>query len=383
MRMQCRRQAGGRGFTLVELLVVIAIIGILVALLLPAIQAAREAARRTQCKNNLKNIGLAIHNFYETHKQFPTGGTTPGARIEDYLRDSASQPDEALRKGPPNGPLRQGLCWMFQILPFLEEGAIHSISHKADLQKHVIPLYNCPSRRGPTIGPGQISLVDYAGATAGPARSEIGSNIDNYLSDVMQPTPPAAIVRELFWGCPGCSEGLPGLAFVQTMLNAGTPVQFRGIIQRTDWQIFLPPPAALPEGGRHHGFTKKMTFAKVIDGTSKTMIVSEKWVPPLFHDGSPHVGRAGDDFGWADAWDCNNMRSAMFEIRPDTQGEVPESATGPCDEQHDFPFGSAHSGGVNVLYADGSVGFIAYGVDQETFNRLAHRHDGETLDLEQ
>ena len=62
-------------FTLVELLVVIAIIGILVALLLPAIQAAREAARRTQCRNNLKNIGLAIHNFHDTYKMFPTGGT--------------------------------------------------------------------------------------------------------------------------------------------------------------------------------------------------------------------------------------------------------------------------------------------------------------------
>jgi prepilin-type N-terminal cleavage/methylation domain-containing protein len=82
-----------RGFTLVELLVVIAIIGILVALLLPAIQAAREAARRTQCKNNLKNIGLSIHNLYETYKQFPSGGTYPGARIQDHLRDTGTVPE--------------------------------------------------------------------------------------------------------------------------------------------------------------------------------------------------------------------------------------------------------------------------------------------------
>src|SRR3954451_9773966 len=72
-------------FTLVELLVVIAIIGILVALLLPAIQSAREAARRTQCKTNLKNIGLSILNHVDARKVFPTGGVTYGVLIEDYV----------------------------------------------------------------------------------------------------------------------------------------------------------------------------------------------------------------------------------------------------------------------------------------------------------
>src|SRR5262245_30735833 len=72
-------------FTLVELLVVIAIIGILVALLLPAIQAAREAARRTQCKDNLKNVGLAILNHVDARKVFPTGGVTWGVKIPDYI----------------------------------------------------------------------------------------------------------------------------------------------------------------------------------------------------------------------------------------------------------------------------------------------------------
>src|SRR4029079_8320895 len=91
-----------RGFTLVELLVVIAIIGILVALLLPAIQAAREAARRTQCKNNLKNIGLSIHNLSNTLRYFPTGATEPNPSIASYLKDTYSVPNPLSRVGPPN-----------------------------------------------------------------------------------------------------------------------------------------------------------------------------------------------------------------------------------------------------------------------------------------
>lgn len=376
-----RKQAEDRGFTLVELLVVIAIIGILVALLLPAIQAAREAARRTQCRNNLKNIGVAFHNFYNTHNVFPTGGTQPGANIADYLKDSASQPNAALRKGPPNGPLQQGLGWQYQLLDYLEEGVIKGIVHQSDLEKNVIALYVCPSRRAPTRGPSGISLVDYSGATAGPSRSEIGNAIDTYLSDVRTATPPSNIINEIFWGCTGCSAGLPSLNLVNTMNAQGKPIQYRGILQRCDW--FVPnPPSALPQGGRHHNFTKSMTFAKITDGSSKTLLVSEKWVHPILYDGSAHPGNAGDDLGWADGWDCNNLRSAMFQIRPDSQGAMPESPSGPCDEQHDFPFGSAHSGGVNSLFADGSVHFIAYEVDQETFNRLAHRHDGEISNLE-
>jgi prepilin-type N-terminal cleavage/methylation domain-containing protein/prepilin-type processing-associated H-X9-DG protein len=360
-------------FTLVELLVVIAIIGILVALLLPAIQAAREAARRTQCKNNLKNIGLAIHNFHDTYKIFPTGGTSPGANIEDYLQDTFTQSNPNLRKGPPNGPLKQGLCFFFQILPFLEEGAVHNIAHQADLQKHVIPLYSCPSRRSPTIGPSGISLIDYAGATAGPSRSEIGATVDSYFSDMKLATPPDPKIKEIFWGCLSCGPFVPAAAIVQAQAGAGKPVQFRGIIQRTDWDVATRT---------HTGFTKKINIAKIQDGASKTVIVSEKWVPNVFHDGSAVEGRAGDDLGWADAWDCNNMRSAMFQIRPDSVGEVPQNPSGPCDEQHDFPFGSSHSGGINSLFGDGSVHFIAYEVDQETFNRLAHRHDGETVNFD-
>src|SRR5450631_2470250 len=130
-RLQRRHPA----FTLVELLVVIAIIGILVALLLPAIQAAREAARRTECKNRLKQIGLGILNHVDTYKVFPTGGARYNAVITTYVVN-----------GKPFGPDKQGLGWAYQILPYLEEGAIKGLTTNDQLQKASIPLYLCPSR---------------------------------------------------------------------------------------------------------------------------------------------------------------------------------------------------------------------------------------------
>jgi len=96
MFLKCRRF---RGFTLIELLVVIAIIAILIALLLPAVQEAREAARRTQCRNNLKQIGLAIHNYYETNGTFPPGVV------------------------PPDTKGRRGASWLTRILGYLDENA--------------------------------------------------------------------------------------------------------------------------------------------------------------------------------------------------------------------------------------------------------------------
>lgn len=350
-----------RGFTLVELLVVIAIIGILVALLLPAVQAAREAARRTQCKNQLKQIGLAAQNFHDTYGFFPMGGTQPDPLIDNYLRDTATVSSPASRKGPANGPTEQGLGWMFQILPYLEQDAVQNIVHQSQIQEQIISLYNCPSRRAPAISPGGVSLIDYAGVTAGPSRTEIGNNYDQFLKNI------TGSYWQVFWGSSVLgSQGLPSPAQVAGAKQFGDPIQFRGIIQRCDWQ---PLPAS-QGGGRHVGFMKKVSFAKIADGASNTMLASEKRVMPSLYEG----GSVSDNRGWADGWDYDDLRSAIYPLEQD--GE--ESDTTLHAKIH-YQFGSAHPGGVNALFADGSVTGIAYDVGQELFNQLGHRHDGEVF----
>jgi prepilin-type processing-associated H-X9-DG protein len=205
-----------------------------------------------------------------------------------------------------------------------------------------------------------------------PSRSEIGNAFNNYLND------PVANVGEIFWGCKDCDSTLPNSTTVRKMAADGTPVQFRGIIQRADWSP-VPVTPFNPTGGLVGGFATKMTMAKIIDGTSKTLLAGEKRLRPSEYAGNSTRRDARerqaptfDDRGWADGFDHDHLRSCMFPI--DQDGELPED-----DGDFAFSFGSAHAGGINALFADGSVTTIGYDVDRETFNRLGHRSDGETI----
>jgi prepilin-type processing-associated H-X9-DG protein len=172
---------------------------------------------------------------------------------------------------------------------------------------------------------------------------------------------------EIFWGCPGCSANQGrGLNDLETKYNAGQLPKFPGVIQRSDW-LYTPNP------GRHIGFMPKMTFAKITDGTSKTLVVAEKWV----HSGlTQGIGGQADDRGWTDGWDFDAQRSTL--IRPRSDGEDPVPNGQPTDPLN-YVFGSAHSGGINALFADSSVGFLPFDIDLETFNQLGNRLDGEVI----
>ena len=162
-----RHARTSRAFTLVELLVVIAIIGILIALLLPAVQAARESARRTQCTNNLKQIGLAFHNFQDTHGHLPQG-----SRDGDHRNDSLTACCRA--------QTLHGWCFLYHILPYIEQQPLYDLASEADdptegssgyntkeniVAMQSVPAYFCPTRRDPKdYDSSGFSRADYAGS---------------------------------------------------------------------------------------------------------------------------------------------------------------------------------------------------------------------------
>jgi prepilin-type N-terminal cleavage/methylation domain-containing protein/prepilin-type processing-associated H-X9-DG protein len=358
-RADCRR----RGFTLVELLVVIAIIGILVALLLPAVQAAREAARRTQCTNNIKQMMLAMHNHESAKKCFPSGGIAPYATIENYLTDSKTNPGNP--QGAPLGPDKQGLSWAYQILPYLEESATYDIKRADTLNAIIISAYHCPSKRGPTRSSLGAELMDYAAAVPSRPHSKVGPTNPNYVYVNDDPT----------WGTTGCAIkefwGVVGgdMRFEQpdiqnraaNLLTSKSYVGYMGVIVRSDYCASCTPDKA------NVGWYKRIGFQQITDGASNTMVVGEKRLRPSEYSTDPPPWH--DDWGWKEGWDPDTLRSTICLYGPDAEISMGES--------FGYNFGSAHPGGMNAGFADGSVHSINYDIDRELFNRLGLRADGE------
>jgi prepilin-type N-terminal cleavage/methylation domain-containing protein/prepilin-type processing-associated H-X9-DG protein len=330
-RNKCRTRA----FTLVELLVVIAIIGILVALLLPAIQSAREAARRSQCTNNLKQWSLACLSHHDSLKAFPTGGWL-GIRVDEVPRSLTPPPPAT--NGRPSTLEDQAWGWMYQVLPYIEEQALYD-------QKSDILIYRdgpaaaiCPSRRGKTLhaiwlATGEM-LSDYAGN---------GGDTDKIGTYTAGLTP-----------------------FKITDPRAPRPVIYTGTIITQD--------KGLRESGQLR--TGLLSVRKLTDGTSKTMLVGEKYIPSNKYDG----GAYGDNFAWTRGAEWEGVRFANKHPLNDDPVFNALSPMGelPCDCDG---FGGAHPGGFNVALCDGSVRLVSYDIELRTFQAIANRDDGLSFEL--
>ncbi len=329
------------GFTLVELLVVIAIIGILVALLLPAVQSAREAARRMSCSNNLKQQGLALHNYHDTYKTFPYG-------MSGAPDDSAGLNDD-------------GYGWGTHILPFMEQQQVY------DLLDAAVPVGT----------PGALWKASYVNIVPGG-----DSVIDTYRC-------PSSPLQSHVAGNTGGAARRNGYATSDYKASTGWG----------DFGIFFKM-----EDGRARGLSSPQRIADILDGTSNTIALGESAYIPSLSNWPVWIGGLGSDETtlfktqppsppncgissnvWLDDpvsggfWGHNQASTQARRSRL----ELMESVSGrPKGYSLDDDCAvSWHPGGVMFAFADGSVKFIPETVDIGTYWYLGDRRDGQVVEL--
>ncbi|WP_417389023.1 DUF1559 domain-containing protein [Gimesia sp.] len=261
-----------RGFTLIELLVVIAIIAILIALLLPAVQQAREAARRSQCKNNLKQIGLALHNYHDNFQTFPPG-------------------DVRRTYGGVDSWTTSMLGWIPRILPFLDQSVIYnkinwemesgvSAAPNNSIRREKLTVVRCPSdsSRQPssTYGPTNYMACRGTGAssTANIAGSIFAQNSNVRIRDIEDGTTNTMMVSETYASAPFCSDQpASGVCPASCRVASGFPSYTGGAQQGYSWfyaQIYeshyfgtvYPPNDKFPDCGAGSSTTAALLAAR-------------------------------------------------------------------------------------------------------------------------
>ncbi len=307
-----------RGFTLIELLVVIAIIAILIALLLPAVQQAREAARRTQCKNNLKQWGLALHNYHDTFNVFPIGGM--GLNAVANLT-----------------PTPNNLGWHVFVLPQMEQAnlytqfnfnVLYSTGVNLALRDQKFDALFCPSARTRNMQPSTATdgwTVHYYGVAG--AKDAVETTRKFAMQNNAAPRP-------------------------NFDANHGQ-IAVSGILYRNS----------------------KTKMRDITDGTTNTLMVGEVSGAPFDDTGSnphrPWLQGASNGNNDVALYSCKNVRWGIGPARY-TSGNLNYLF-------NDQRFGSNHTGGAQFLLGDGAVKFVSQNIDINLYQSLATRDGGEVV----
>jgi hypothetical protein len=322
----------------VELLVVIAIIGILIALLLPAIQAAREAARRMECQNHLKQISLAVLNFNDSQKRFPSGG---------YGYMWAPHPDRGLGTSQPGSWIYSVLAFMeFKPLTKLGAGVGPNVDNQQLRDGNVmllqtpIGILHCPTRRPakvyPTPGSGFLKQPILCGPLNGSARLDYGGN-GGELQIGIGPGPASVSLTDI-------------QNYRWASDDPNVLINFSG--------IFL--------------VHNQIKMTDIVDGTSKTYLVGEQYLcPDLYNTGTslgddqgPYTGDDRDTMSWADF-------GGYLAPKRDRAGF----------DDGGFTYGSAHASTFNVALCDGSVHSISYEIAETVHRQLCNRKDKTVISV--
>ncbi len=339
------------GFTLVELLVVIAIIGILVGLLLPAVQAAREAARRMSCSNNLKQIGLAMHNYESAYKTLPPGGL---GWIDD---DTPPLKDD------------DGYGFLCFMLPFIEQG---------NLYNQVDPNGYWEQSHGIDGRPMRNMAAEIDGGNATPRILARWAAATTPVSTYLCPSSAMPQNAPRQYAVPGSSEHGIGAIPVSPVFHANQPIglatsSYKGMggTPISDGSVFVK--AA-------EGPARK--FRDITDGLSNTIAVAEStYVRP---DGISKPAQPGETPSWAGDWPVwigmpatdESMRVTARTSSPINGFTSAARMYHAIDDDCAFSF---HVGGAQFAFGDGSVHFLSEAISMETYARLAGMNDGQPV----
>jgi prepilin-type N-terminal cleavage/methylation domain-containing protein len=334
------------GFTLVELLVVIAIIATLIGLLRPAVQSARESGRRVQCQNHLRQSGTGWLLHESVKKTLPTGG---------WGLAWTGDPDLGFGMRQPGG-------WIYSILPFLEETALHDLgAGQAEATKKqsardrlaaASSTFYCPSRRSASPYPWTQSWsMANAVMPAAVGRSDYAANGGSRYNQVGEPIAPP-------WSGHAAGDVNGGPATIAVGTSATARAHFSKL-------------AGLSDGVVHAGSAVKL--AQITDGTSKTILVAEKHVDPDNYatgtDGGDNeaalMGLGRDIVRWG-----NHSDGSPLPPVKDARG---------LGQKGSNSFGSVHAATFSAALCDGSVRGLAFDIDPAVFQSLVDRNDGQPV----